>query len=314
MKRSQIFRAAATLAVLVAVSGLISCTSEHSDQPHSSANPERAQVPAWSQADLNFFLHGSMSTEFVPENVLRAFIRTYPDLFPKNDFSQLGAIADPKFGWPIGFSRKTAAHLGGLPSIGVNCASCHVGEITPPNGGASVRVLGMTSQLDVETLFGVIIVSTFRTSDPANMKTFLAALLTVNDPSSGDVGQKMLQTEWQRQEEKIRGAMSAPSPPSTPAGLRPISSADLRIDARSLGRGQDLSALASSFLDLFHNMRFALHVPDSPPPASPPNGPGRNDPWRILSYSLLGVVTEPAPVKFGIVWNEDQRTWVHDDA
>ena len=66
-------------------------------------------------------------------------------------------------------------------------------------------------------------------------------------------------------------------------------------------------------LRLFHNMRVALHVPDQPPPASPPNGPGRNDPWRILSYSLLGVVTQPAPVKFGIVWNEDQRTWVHDD-
>jgi len=60
-------------------------------------------------------------------------------------------------------------------------------------------------------------------------------------------------------------------------------------------------------------MRAALHVPDQPPTPAPPNGPGRNDPWRILSYSLLGVVTEPAPVKFGIVWNEDQRTWVHFD-
>src|SRR5437867_7266291 len=60
-------------------------------------------------------------------------------------------------------------------------------------------------------------------------------------------------------------------------------------------------------------MRAALHVPDQPPTPAPPNGPGRNDPWRILSYSLLGGVTEPAPVKFGIVWNEDQRTWVHFD-
>src|SRR5437867_3003383 len=60
-------------------------------------------------------------------------------------------------------------------------------------------------------------------------------------------------------------------------------------------------------------MRAALHVPDQPPTPAPPNGPGRNDPWRILSYSLLGVVTKPAPVKFGIVWNEDQRTWVHVD-
>src|SRR5947209_8551747 len=41
-----------------------------------------AQVPAWSEADMKFFLHGSMSTEVVPEVVLRAFIKIYPDLFP----------------------------------------------------------------------------------------------------------------------------------------------------------------------------------------------------------------------------------------
>ena len=47
-----------------------------------------------------------MSTEVVPETVLRAFIRTYPDLFPSQDLSHLGLIPDPEFGWPIGFSRK----------------------------------------------------------------------------------------------------------------------------------------------------------------------------------------------------------------
>ena len=74
-------------------------------------------------------------------------------------------------------------------------------------------------------------------------------------------------------------------------GLRPIDGNDLRLDGKSLARGEDLSVLSVSMLDLFHNMRTALHVPDQPPPASPPNGPGRNDPWRLLSYSLLGVVT-----------------------
>jgi hypothetical protein len=37
------------------------------------APPGMAQVPTWSQDDLNFFLHGSMGTEVVPEVVLRAF-------------------------------------------------------------------------------------------------------------------------------------------------------------------------------------------------------------------------------------------------
>ena len=66
-----------------------------------------AQVPTWSADDLNFFLHGSMGTEVVPEPVLRAFITTYPDLFPTSELSHLGLIPDNEFGWPIGFSRKT---------------------------------------------------------------------------------------------------------------------------------------------------------------------------------------------------------------
>src|SRR6476646_7325701 len=52
------------------------------------------QVPSWSKDDLNFFLHGSMSTEVVPESVLRAFIKTYPDLFPSWDLTHLGMIPD----------------------------------------------------------------------------------------------------------------------------------------------------------------------------------------------------------------------------
>src|SRR2546421_11538736 len=76
------------------------------------------QVPTWSKDDLNFFLHGSMSTEVVPEAVLRAFIKTYPDLFPSSDLSHLGLIPDAQFGWPIGISRKAEVkHLGGLRTV-----------------------------------------------------------------------------------------------------------------------------------------------------------------------------------------------------
>lgn len=39
--------------------------------------PKFPQAPGWSQADYDFFLHGSMSTEFALETVLRTFIRTY---------------------------------------------------------------------------------------------------------------------------------------------------------------------------------------------------------------------------------------------
>jgi hypothetical protein len=61
-------------------------------------------------------------------------------------------------------------------------------------------------------------------------------------------------------------------------------------------------------------MRAALHVPDQPPDKVPPaSGPGRNDAFGLLSASLLNRPQPYAPIKFGLVWNVDQRTWVHWD-
>jgi len=66
---------------------LISCTTSTEEQavPGSCQKPANyvmAQVPTWSRGDMEFFLHGSMGTEVVPEKVLQAFRATYPDLFP----------------------------------------------------------------------------------------------------------------------------------------------------------------------------------------------------------------------------------------
>jgi len=138
---------------------------------------ERDQVPAWTEKDLDFFLHGSMSTEVVPEKVLNAFIKVYPDLFPHAHLSHLGLIPDPAFGWPVGFSRKPVAHLGGLSSLGLNCAGCHCTQVVSSRGGKSVRVLGVTSLFDAEAYFGSVIVATFRTTVPTNMIKFLDAFL-----------------------------------------------------------------------------------------------------------------------------------------
>ena len=140
-----------------------------------------AQVPTWSSEDLNFFLHGSMGTEVVPEAVLRAFVKSYPDLFPTSDMSHLGLIPDKEIGWPIGLSRKPVDHLGNLSAVGINCASCHFAQISSDSTTKPIGVLGVTSHFDVETFFGSVLVATFRTSDPANMKRFLAAYLATTE-------------------------------------------------------------------------------------------------------------------------------------
>ena len=133
---------------------------------------------------MTFFLHGSMGTEVVPERVLRAFVRSDPDLFPREDLSNFGLIPDPAFGWPIGLSRREVPHLAGLSAVGVNCAACHVGELTPVGGGATVRVLGAASHFDAEAFFGAITIATFRVGDPPRMKRFLAAYLDAGDATT----------------------------------------------------------------------------------------------------------------------------------
>ncbi len=62
---------------------------------------------------------------------------------------------------------------------------------------------------DVEAFFGSVLVATFQTSDPANMKRFLGAYLSLTHPEGGDDAQKLFESAWQRQEEKITKAMAA---------------------------------------------------------------------------------------------------------
>lgn len=278
---------------------------------------DTAQVPKWSSDDLKFFLHGSMSTEVVPESVLRAFIKIYPDLFPSQDLAHLGMIPDPDFGWPIGLSRKEVKHLGGLPSLGLNCASCHVAEIRSSKDAAPVRVLGVTSHFDAEAYFGAVIVATFRTADPANMKRFAGAYLESVDPDVDESTQTLLAEEWEKQREKIDATMKADpfgSKGVEPGALHQIEPGVLILDDEILEHEKDLAAFAHSILRLFHNMRAALHVPDQPPEKAPPSsGPGRNDAFGLLSAGLFNAPQPYAPVKYGLVWNVGKRRWVHWD-
>jgi hypothetical protein len=299
------------LSVLAITAGALAIASA-TDQP-AKAKIDSAQVPKWSVDDLEFFLHGSMSTEVVPERVLRAFIKTYPDLFPASDLAYLGLIPDPQFGWPIGISRKAEVkHLGGQSAIGINCASCHVAQITSPAGKEPIRILGVTSHFNVEGFFGAVLVSTFKTSEPASMKLFLNAYFAGPDNPTGKDG-SMLDRAWEAQQASITEKMAA-----DPFGAKDVAPGELhQIAANELQLAKDaagLPELAHSMLKLFHNMRAALHVPDQPPDKVPPaSGPGRNDAFGLLSASLLNRPQPYAPIKFGLVWNVDQRTWVHWD-
>jgi hypothetical protein len=164
----------------------------------------------------------------------------------------------------------------------------------------------VTSHFNVEAFFGSVLVSTFKTSDPANMKKFLAVYLNAEPKSFG--------LAWQKQEAKILAVMK-----DDPFGARDVAPGDLhQIDDADVSavfsNDVDLAARAHSILKLFHNTRAALHVPDQPPEKAPPaSGPGRNDAFGLLSASLLNAPQPYSPIKFGLVWNVGKRTWVHWD-
>jgi hypothetical protein len=288
---------------VIAVGVAVAVVTAATEQP-GKAKIDPAQIPKWSAEDLDFFLHGSMSTEVVPERVLRAFIKIYPDLFPASDLAYLGLIPDPAFGWPIGISRKAEVkHLGNLSAVGINCASCHVADIHSSGGKETIRIMGATSHFNVEAFFGSVLVSTFKTSEPGNMKLFLAAYFS--NPA--------LDSAWEAQQASITEAMAA-----DPFGGKEIAAGEMHLiapgDLEMANDAAGLPKLAHSMLKLFHNMRAALHVPDQPPEkARPASGPGRNDAFGILAASLLNKPQPYAPTKFGLVWDVDKRTWVHWD-
>jgi hypothetical protein len=255
---------------------------------------------------MDFFLHGSMSAEMIPESVLRAFIEIYPDLFTTSDLTHLGLIPDPKFGWPVGLSRANVKHLGGLPALGINCASCHLAQITSKSVNQPIRVLGTTSHFDVEKFFGSILAATFKTSDPANTKKFLAVYLNA-DPKKFD-------SVWQNQEQQIIAAIrsdalgaKAAEPGELHKNRQCRHAAVIRTKHRSGGPH-------ASHVEAFPHMRAALHVSDQPPDKAPPfSGPGRNDVFGLLAAGLLNLPQPYSPIKFGLVWNVEKRTWVHWD-
>ena len=130
-----------------------------------------------------------------------------------------------------------------------------------------IRILGVTSHFNVEAFYGSVLVATLKTSDPENMKRFIAAYLAVNDAIEGEHMQGYFAEKWNEQEPKIIASMKEDpfgSQGVAPGALHEFREGALRFDHVELANA-DLAALSHSMLKLFHNMRAALHVPDQPP-------------------------------------------------
>lgn len=287
-------------------------------QSAPAARIDSAQAPGWDEKDRRFFLHGSMSTEILPDVVLTAFQATFPELFPARGLGAFGLIDDPDDDLPVGVSRREVPHLGGLPSVGVNCAACHVREYAVPGSTRAALVFGSPAQFDPEAFYGAMIAATFQARVPENMRRFLNHYLAASDSSAPAstraAWEALLAAQHALIADEIERVCAAER--NTPGDrLFDLSPEDVRLTRDRAASPADVRRIVGGMLRMFHNMRAAVHAPHSPPATPPPrSGPGRNNAFGLLSAALFGEPTVYAPVKFGIVWNLENRTWVHWDA
>lgn len=313
MRRAKVSIMVLTTMMLV----LASCDKEEQrdSKEHKAQLPQHSQkeqqVPNWSKDDMEFYLHGSMGSEFLPLFAFEGFRATYPELFPKGDFTEFGLLEDKSSHIAVGITVGEPKHLAGMKAFGINCAACHTTELEPSDGGKPVRVLGVTGTFDAEAFYNSVILATFKTADPANMRKFLV------NAYSQHVDKKQLEALLETQKDSIAKAI-AEDPTGAkgagPGGLHNLEKYAFQLTGEMVKKNSDLVPLVRNLLRLFHNMRAALHVPDQPPEKLPPlSGPGRNTAFGLLSYSLFGVPRDYAPSKFGVVWNMKERYWNHWD-
>ncbi|MEK7469498.1 MAG: cytochrome c [Planctomycetota bacterium] len=323
MKRHPWATKAFAAAALGGALGLISCGGDgDKDGAGPVADPVPyallpEQTPSWSEADRDFFLHGSMGTEFLPEVLLRAWAETEPGLIPSATLVAFGAVAERADGLPLGFSLRRVEHLGGLPSLGINCASCHAGQVVPPGGGAPITLLGQPAPFDAEAFFGAVVVAMVKTADPEAMKKFLPAYARARLRRADAQAVREMEELIAKDMAAIAAAVKEDPLANRGAAagaMHVLGEHDLDLFVPGTTKLVPLPDLARNLLRLLHNMRAALHIPDALPAGAPPaSGPGRNDAFGLLSLVLLGTPQEYAPVKFGVVWNVDRRRWVHWD-
>lgn len=276
------------------------------------------QTPEWSDEDLEFYLHGSISDEWVPERVLRAFAKANPDLFPNGDLSGYGAIGDGLAEPPIGFSRREVEHLGGLPSWGLGCAACHSGRIDEAPGRTKGLVLSMPGTFDVAGYFGAILVSMERTRDRDGLGKFLTAWVADCDPAAAGQAETLVAAGLERSWADIQARLAEDTFASKgiAAGeLHAVPREALELTGERLAAGEDVSKTVWALYQVFHNMRVALHVPEPlPAPVGTVPGPGRADAFVGLANGLLGIpkVSESAS-KIGVPWELEGRRWLDWD-
>jgi RoxA-like, cytochrome c-like len=171
-----------TTAVLtVALSMAIGCSNsakKGSDSPATPATPASDFRNGLTDDNRDQFYHLAEGSEVFPLAWLKS-VKTFDqgkpgDLLMK-DLGRFGFLPDPrnKDGLPVGLTAATTRGVTLLGRmVGLNCAACHVGELTYK--GKTIRIDGAPNQFDTRLFFAALIQSTAATvQNPDELLAFL---------------------------------------------------------------------------------------------------------------------------------------------
>lgn len=157
------------------------------------AQAQNQAKPGLTNAERQEFYHTSEGSEVFPLVWLKALNAKGTSKPFLSDVERFGLIPDPgnADGLPIGLSAAETADTrfaGFGPMVGVNCAACHVNEVTYK--GTSVRIDGAPSRFDLKRFFQEVAESSkVVVSNPIEFTAFLTRLINndirTNKPSSG---------------------------------------------------------------------------------------------------------------------------------
>ncbi len=141
-----------------------------------------------STAERQKFYHLAEGSELYPYAWAKALISDQTQKPFLENLARFGLMADEKsadnpYGLPVGITVGERLGVGKVPMIGVNCAACHVGQLT--QRGRALRVDGASNLFDITMFYTDIADSTKATiKDPEKLWAFVKRYLA--DKERGD--------------------------------------------------------------------------------------------------------------------------------
>lgn len=185
------------------------------------------------------FYHLAEGSEVYPLDWLKVLLNKDTGKPFLEDLERMGFLPDPsnEDGLSVGLTAATARGLEPMGKmVGINCAACHVGEITFE--GKAMRIDGAPNLVDTRLFFKSLIESALATAeDPEQLVAFLGRLHNLRE---GPPQQDAIAAELRQAARKLLGRVIAAEAASLKKALMPVIKSLLE-DAKADTKTADLT-------------------------------------------------------------------------